>query len=259
MIGTVKTDGFEMDYLVFGEGKRILVIIPGLSIKSVILSSAGVEAAYGIFKKDFTVYLFDRRRTVTDGYTVADTAEDIAAAMMKLGIEKADVFGVSQGGMAAQYIAIEHPELINKLVLGSTTSKASSLSNLNSWREYAQNGDINGLAESFMNLLYSEQTVEAYSGIILSQYKDLSGYELERFAVMAKASDGFDVYGRLEEIRCPTLVLGAVNDKVIPAVDMEKIAEKLNCAIYMYVQYGHAVYDEAPDYKSRIMDFLLKS
>ena len=35
-----------------------------------------------------------------------------------------------------------------------------------------------------------------------------------------------------------------------------EIAEKLNCPLYLYgEEYGHCVFDEAPDYKQRIYDF----
>ena len=49
-------------------------------------------------------------------------ALDIAAAMDTLGIKNADIFGVSQGGMIAQYLAIDRPDLVNKLVLAVTLS-----------------------------------------------------------------------------------------------------------------------------------------
>jgi len=40
-----------------------------------------------------------------------------------IGISKADIIGFSQGGMIAQYIAIDYPELVGKLVLAVTLSK----------------------------------------------------------------------------------------------------------------------------------------
>lgn len=62
---------------------------------------------YRIFAKDFKVYLFDRRTDVLAGITVRDLAMDIAMAMDTLEITDADRFGVSQGGMIAQYLAID--------------------------------------------------------------------------------------------------------------------------------------------------------
>ncbi len=36
-----------------------------------------------------------------------------------------------------------------------------------------------------------------------------------------------------------------------------EIAEKLNCNIHMYSEYGHAAYEEAADFNRRIYDFLM--
>ena len=59
-MNTVKTDSFEMDYIKFGHGSRTLVIIPGLSVQSVLLSADAIEEAYRMFTDDCTVFPFDR-------------------------------------------------------------------------------------------------------------------------------------------------------------------------------------------------------
>ena len=61
-IETVKTDTFTMDYFKFGQGGRTLVIIPGLSVQSVMISSNAVASAYQPLTNDFTSYVFDRRK-----------------------------------------------------------------------------------------------------------------------------------------------------------------------------------------------------
>ena len=55
LAGVVKTDDFEMDYCTFGKGDRIFVIIPGLSVQSVMGSKDAIEKAYELFGDDFTV------------------------------------------------------------------------------------------------------------------------------------------------------------------------------------------------------------
>ncbi|MEE0830884.1 MAG: alpha/beta hydrolase, partial [Longicatena sp.] len=62
----------------------------------------------------------------------------------------------------------------------------------------------------------------------------------------------------LNEIKCPVLVLGGEKDKIITSRASVEIANKLGCEIYMYAQYGHAVYEEAKDFNQRIYQFLAK-
>lgn len=48
-------------------------------------------------------------------------ADDLAELISQLGIHKADFLGFSNGGTTCLQIAIRHPEIVNKLILGSTT------------------------------------------------------------------------------------------------------------------------------------------
>ena len=55
------------------------------------------------------------------------------------------------------------------------------------------------------------------------------------------------------------LVIGAENDTVFPAeISSKEMAEKTGWELYIYEHYCHAVYDEATDYKDRIMAFFEK-
>jgi pimeloyl-ACP methyl ester carboxylesterase len=53
-------------------------------------------------------------------------ADDTLGLMDRSGIEKAHVLGVSMGGMIAQELAINHPERVDKLVLGCMFAKAGT-------------------------------------------------------------------------------------------------------------------------------------
>jgi pimeloyl-ACP methyl ester carboxylesterase len=54
-------------------------------------------------------------------YTMAALADDALAVLDAAGVGKADVLGVSMGGMIAQHLAVRHPERLRKLALGCTT------------------------------------------------------------------------------------------------------------------------------------------
>jgi pimeloyl-ACP methyl ester carboxylesterase len=54
-------------------------------------------------------------------------ADDTAAAIRQLGIERADVFGYSMGAAVALQLVIRHPEVVRKLVLASVSSTLSGI------------------------------------------------------------------------------------------------------------------------------------
>ena len=86
-IETVKTDAFSMDYFKFGHGKKIFVILPGVSVQSVMGSAELVAEAYKLFADEFTVYVFDRRKELPESYSIAEMAADTAEVFACLGLK----------------------------------------------------------------------------------------------------------------------------------------------------------------------------
>ncbi len=258
-MSTVQILGNEMDYISFGQGKKTFVILPGLSIHSVIGLSNAVIEAYKDFSNDYTVYLFDRSHYLKKGYTIQQMATDTAMAMKALGITKADIFGASQGGMIALCLAIYYPQLCNKIVLGSTLARVNDTFTLvvNEWIKLAKEKNENKLLESFIEKVYSEDTIKTYKNMLIEANKGITDNEYERFVTLASSCLNFDVYAELKRIESSVLVLGSKGDKVVTSAGSLEIISALGCESYIYpVTYGHAVYDEALDYKTRIIEFL---
>ncbi len=247
-----------MDYTTFGSGKKTFVIIPGLSVHSVMGLADSVAEAYKNFAKAYTVYLFDRPKALQDGVTIRELADQTAAAMQSLHITNADILGVSQGGMIAQYLAIDHPELVHRMVLGSTLSRPNDTftQKINEWIQLAENKDEEGLLASFVDSVYSAGTLEACRDVLISANRGITDTEYERFIQLAGACLTFDCYNELSKITCPVLVLGSEGDAVATPEGSREIADALQCEMYLYDKsYGHGVFDEAPDYKQRCMRF----
>ena len=254
----VRINDIEMEYFSFGDGERAFVILPGVSTRSMMLSAMAVSAAYRAFGEEYTVYCFDRRRNMPDDYTVRQMAEDTAAVMQKLGISDADLFGASQGGMMAMCIAIDHPELVHKMVLGSTAAKINEQGEAGTkrWITLAQSGDLTALTAELIDSLYSESTIGKYKDVLLHMNDGMTEYDIRRFIIQTRALEGFDIAGELNKIQCPVLVIGAEGDKVLPPSESRYIADAVHAQLYMYGSgFAHCVFDEAPDYKQRLLDF----
>ena len=256
-IRTVNTPCFEMDYCVFGTGDRPFIILPGMSLRPVILQARAVAGAYGSFGEKHRVYLFDRRKNMPRGYTVRDMAEDTAEAMTLLGIRDADIFGASQGGMMALCLGVYHPELVHKLALGSGLSRANSTSaeTFRTWELMAERGDNVALNRDFFDRVYSKAYLDGFRELLPELEKQGTPEELAQFAISSRASADFDIYGELDRIQCPVLVLGSENDRALSRQASAETAEKLGCEFYLYEGYSHAVYDEAPDFRDRLHRF----
>lgn len=250
--------GMQFDYIRFGSGKKPLIMIQGLNTRGIKGAALSLAYMYRIFAKEYTVYLFDRRPVVYDGITVRDMAADIASALDALGLRNADVFGTSQGGMIAQYLAIDRPDLVRRLVLAVTLSRNNDTVKqvVGDWIEMAERGDMKRFVLDMAEKMYSEAYVKKYRPLmplltILQKPKDV-----KRFVILAKSCLTCDTYDILDKIKCPTLVIGGKQDKVVSGVASEEIAEKLGCALHMYENLGHAAYEEAQDFNQMVYDFL---
>lgn len=258
---TLTTENFKMEYYHFGQGKKALVIIPGLSVQSVMNSALAVKQAYKIFNEEYTVYLFDRRKNLPEKYLIHDMAEDTFEAITELGIEMFYLFGVSQGGMIALDMAVNHPERIKKLAVGSTVSEynENKFQVVDEWIETAKSGDSQKLYQSFAKAIYPSELYNKSKNLLNELAKTVTEDEMKRFVVLAEGVKGYNLTNNLKEIVCPTLVIGSEDDGVFGCDGSKMIYDNLisrqGNELYIYNGYGHAAYDTAPDYKERIFSF----
>ena len=158
--GRVEIGNTEMDYVSFGNGEGKLVVLPGLSdgLATVRGKALVLSLPYRRFLRDYTVYMFSRKNAMPEGYTIEAMADDQALAMRKLGIDRACLIGVSQGGMIAQRIAIRYPARVAKLILAVTAPNANRVVQnvVTGWIDMALRGDHAALMMDTAERMYSE-------------------------------------------------------------------------------------------------------
>ena len=247
----------RIDYAVFGVGTDPLVIIPGLSLRDVKGSGAGLALMYRLLARDYRVYVIDKNCDIAEGCTVTELADDTAAAMNALGISDACVLGVSLGGMIAAELAISYPQLVKKLVLAVTASRVNETmrSTVGRWIELAENGNYCGIVGDMLEVMYSRGYAKRYGWMFPLLARLAKPKNEKRFVRLARACLTCDFYDRLDGIKCDTLVLGGVDDKIVTANASVELAQKLGCELHMYDGLGHSAYEEAHDFDKRVKCF----
>lgn len=258
--GSIKVDNTDMNYISFGAGKKTLIIIPGLGdgLKTVKGYSVLLAMMYKEYAQRYRVYVFSRRNKLPKEFSTRDMARDISNAMIELNIKNTDVLGVSQGGMIAQYLAIDYPQKVNRLCLAVTLSKQNETVNktVSSWIEMAKLSDYKNLFIDTAEKSYSEKYLKKIRWIYPILSRVGKPKDFNRFIVMADACLTHNSYNELTKIKCPTLVIGGVDDKIVTSKASEEIADKIeNSQLYMYQGLGHATYEEAKDFNARVLEF----
>ena len=258
--GCVRIGNTEMFYVAFGEGNRTMVVLPGLSDGlATVKGKAWILASpYRRFFKDYTVYMFSRKNRMPEGYTIRDMACDQIEAMKSLGIGKAFVLGVSQGGMIAQCMAIDHPEIVEKLILAVTAPYANDIVKeaVNGWIEMAGSGDHAALMADTAEKMYSEAYLRKNGRFfpLIARFTKPGDYD--RFLKNGNAILRFDVREELSKISCPTLILAGGDDHIVG----NDAANELHGGIagsdlHVYEGLGHGAFEEAKDFYGRVLDF----
>lgn len=259
--GSIKFGNTDMDYITFGYGKKNAILIPGLGDGLNTVKGRAIPFAflYREFAKDYKAYVFSRKNKLEEGYTTRDMARDQKEAMDILGIDKADVIGVSQGGMIAQFLAIDYPEVVNKLILTVTVAKTNETIEtvVGNWIKMAAEDKYKEIFIDTAEKMYTEKYLKKYRWLYpllgrISKPKDFT-----RFTIMANACLTHNAYEELDRIKIPCLVIGAEEDKVVSGGASVELAEKISGSeIYMYEGYGHGVFEETKDFNRRVRAFL---
>ena len=253
-------NGHDLDYISFGSGRDVLIMLPGVGDGFKTAKGMAVPFAfmYRMFAVSFRVYVFSRRNDLPDGFTSADMADDLSNIMDALDIGAAHIFGVSQGGMIAQQMAIRHPEKVKSLVLAVTAARPTRIMReaLESWLLMAERNDYKGImldtAERSYTGTYLERGKRMNKLIALAKPKSY-----ERFRILCESCLSHDVYEDLPEIRCPVYIIGASLDRVLgPEASAEMHEVIPGSEIYMFEGYSHGVYEQAKDFNEMALRWL---
>ena len=258
--GCVAVRDTDMYYVSFGLGDKTLVVLPGLSdgLATVKGKALLLKGPYKRFLKEYTVYMFSRKNRMPEGYTIREMAEDQALAMRALGIGRAAVLGVSQGGMVAQYLAAGHPELVDKLILAVTAPCANDVVKgaVEGWIAMAEQGDHVRLMADTAEKMYSRAYLEKNRKLFPLVAKLTRPRSYERFFRNAYAILAFDAREELPKICCPTLIICGDDDNTVGDEAPRELNEGIpGSRVYVYHGLGHGVFEEAKDFYDRVYGF----
>lgn len=254
-------DNTYMDVIQFGSGKKNLVIVSGISLLGLEGLGNNIAKQYSAFENDYTVYVIDRKKDLPVGYHVTDMADDVYRLLRELEVDSAAFCGMSQGGAVCISLALEHPEIVEKLILISAFARSTPLMKANGlrWLELAKARKIPEVLADMYDANYTEALSSRLKSSLEDVLRKVTDEDAERLEVLAKACTNVDYLDDLSMIRCPVLVIADKNDKTVGPEGSFEIADALNCELVMFDQYSHAVYDEgAPEVHKKMIAFLKK-
>jgi len=184
-----------------------------------------VEALAG----EFRCIVWDERgfgQTAAGGpFTFWNSAADALALMTHLGIDRAVLTGMSQGGFISLRAALMAPERVKGLALIDTQSGTEDPEQLPGYEALNDEWMANGPAA----------VQEVVAGLILGEgidpapwYAKWAAADREMFGLAFRClADREDITGRLGEIRCPAIIFHGDSDHSIPIEKAEQLRDGL--------------------------------
>lgn len=213
--------------------------------------------------KDREVIIFDNTGIASStGVTpdnIADNARDVAAFVAALEIKKIDLLGFSMGGMEAQQVTLDHPELVRRLVLVGTAPRGGEGSAVFSpkvmemFTEKYKYPDEILLKTLFLPTESSQKAGRAFLERIRarkvdrdininSQVAPAQTAAIRNWGEMDKGN-----YDYLKAIKQPTLVVMGYDDVIFPSVNAFILQQHLpNAYLEIYPDASHGVQDQYP-------------
>jgi pimeloyl-ACP methyl ester carboxylesterase len=199
---------------------------------------------------------------------MASLAQDAAALLGELGVERAHVLGWSLGSTVAQELALADPELVATLVLASTWGRAdafmtSVLTGLaHPWR--TGHRDVALVA---LGVAYSPELLNSPEFLPMMQQLDplfpSTPGQLSTVCEQWDADLAHDSIDRVEQITAPTLVIAGEQDLLTPAARGRAVADRIPGARFELLTgagSSHAALMERPqEFTDLVLDFLTKN
>jgi 3-oxoadipate enol-lactonase len=258
-VPAAKLNNVELNYDDRGGGKPLLLIagIPAIADDWRALAEPLSDSR--------RVIAYDNRgsgrSTVTPGpYTTRQLAGDAVALLDRLGIERADVFGMSMGGMIAQELALGWPERVDRLVLGCTHAgvRNAAPQPRDSGRAFAMQTDDWALRMRTLAPFAFARSVDAELLRAFIEKKSRDVQHPAGYAAQIQAVLGHDTLDRLAQIAAPTMIVTGDDDRVIPAPSSDIFEELIpNCELHTIAGAGHLFFIEQPQQTLRLLNAFL--
>ncbi|MCY1299437.1 3-oxoadipate enol-lactonase 2 [compost metagenome] len=223
------------------------------------------DAQIPAFTQHFQVLRYDTRghgqSVVSEGpYSIEQLGRDVLALLDALDIAKASFCGLSMGGLIGQWLAINAPERIQRLVLCNTAAKIGSPDVWNPRIDTVLAGGaqaMRDLRDASISRWFTPEFAESQPAKVEPIVGMLAQTSPEGYAANCAAVRDADYREQLGSISAPTLVVCGSGDPVTTTEHGRFMQERIRGAELVEFHAAHLSNVQAGDaFSRRVLDFL---
>ncbi|MFX0030621.1 MAG: alpha/beta fold hydrolase [Candidatus Hermodarchaeota archaeon] len=243
--------GFSEEGLPFariGDKEDFIVEIEALSFKNEPPSGIRLKlftGLAGLFTDKYTYYLVGRKQNVPEDFSFDDMANDYAKMFRREFKKPIIIIGASTGGQIAHYLAADHPDIIQKLIIISAAYKVSKKgAEIESQvAEYFKQKKYGRAFAVLLDLIWTSGIKRSIAKFFTRTFGKFVMGKIEYpndLLTEIRGDIAMDFKERLKEIQAPTLILSGESDIEYTADLVRETAEGIpNARLILYKGYGH--------------------
>ncbi|WP_029918624.1 3-oxoadipate enol-lactonase [Nevskia soli] len=210
----------------------------------------------------FRVLRYDRRghgrsSTPAGPYTIEDLAGDALAVLDHAGAERAHFCGLSMGGLVGQWLALNAPQRIERLVLCSTAAKIGTAEGWMARIGQVHAHGLQEIADGSVLRWFTPAFREREPAAVNEVRQQLLATSPEGYAACCGVLIDADFRADLGRIKAPTLAIAGIDDPVTPPADLRSIAGGVPDGRQIDLPGAHLCNIESPSqFNAAVLDFL---
>ncbi len=249
-------NGYEMHFEVYGQGPALVMIHGGLGGGEG--SAAMVEHHASILARRFRVIFYDRRgaglsSTPTEGYSLENYSQDLYSLLRLLDVSRAHILGSSAGGPIAMQFALDHPDMMETLLLINTMSYTQPTERAVRQQELDRlQAKITSLGTRAAAADALEERWPDLHQTEPAKFQKLLDLNQERVGAIAQTIQsyldiGSSLESRLGELTMPTLIVHGDADSRIPLACGQQLQNSIGQAeLYIIPGAEHGLLSNEP-------------
>ncbi|HEY1274950.1 MAG TPA: alpha/beta hydrolase [Thermoleophilaceae bacterium] len=260
----IDVDRLTINYEVQGEGEPLL-LIPYLSA-----DNACYAFQLPAYTQHFTCIALDLPGTGESDkpagpYSTSAYADQVAAFLAAVGVERAHVAGVSLGAAIGMHLAARHPERVRSLSLHSAwdTSDRYLRTVVEMWRTLASSLPTvaDAVIQGIFPLCFTpEMYVERpeFADTLADFVRGRPAQPLDAFLAQSDAALNHDVSALLGDIEAPTLITVGAHDLVCSPRYAERIKSRIGgseLVVFDHLSHG-GLHEDPETFNRTTLDFL---
>lgn len=201
-----------------------------------------------------------RSSAPTGPYRLEQFGADALAVLDTCGIARADLCGLSLGGLVALWLAVHAPDRVGRVVLADTAARIGTEAAWRSRAALVRAQGMDAVVELVIDRFFSPAFLASGDPAVEQVRRTLRSADPEGYAASCDALAAADLRGRAAEVDCPCLVVVGTADAATPPADARQLRDLVAGAGYAELEgAGHLANLERPDEFTRLVaDFLAR-